>query len=173
MESSARGHPTHGDVLAFLRCSTTEPAFRCRKIAAKPRSIDHGKVGVQSGGPIKQYRFGVFVAGRGQFVDAGESGMFGISDLFQWERFVTPTIIKIFYWLAVVISILVGLAGAVSSLTTMAYNPFVGMIFLIASLLGACMGVVLSRIVAEFVLIVFRINEHLGAIRNQGALGNK
>ena len=30
------------------------------------------------------------------------------------------------------------------------------------------MGVIVSRIVAEFVLIVFRINEHLGAIRNQG-----
>jgi hypothetical protein len=29
-------------------------------------------------------------------------------------------------------------------------------------------GVVLARIVAEFVLIVFRINEHLGAIRNRG-----
>jgi len=99
--------------------------------------------------------------------------MFGISDLFQWERFVTPTVIKVFYWLAVVNSVLVGLAGAVSSLTTMAYNPFVGMIFLIASLLGASMGVVLSRIVAEFVLIVFRINEHLGAIRNQGSLGNQ
>ena len=26
-----------------------------------------------------------------------------------------------------------------------------------------------SRIVAEFILIVFRINEHLGAIRDQGA----
>ena len=95
--------------------------------------------------------------------------MFGISDLFQWERFVTPTVIKVFYWLAVVISILLGLAGAASSLTTMAYNPFVGMIFLIISVLGACMGVVLSRIAAEFVLIVFRINEHLGAIRNQGS----
>ena len=99
--------------------------------------------------------------------------MFGISDLFQWERFVTPTVIKVLYWLAVVISVLVGLAGALSSLTTMAYNPFIGMIFLIASLLGACMGVVLSRIIAEFVLIVFRINEHLGAIRNQGGLGNQ
>ena len=55
--------------------------------------------------------------------------MFGISDLFQWERFVTPTVIKVFYWLAVVISVLLGLAGAVSSLATMAYNPFVGMIF--------------------------------------------
>jgi Domain of unknown function (DUF4282) len=95
--------------------------------------------------------------------------MFGIGDLFQWERFVTPTIIKVFYWLAVVISILLGLAGAVSSLAAMAFNPFVGMISLIASVLGACMGVILARIIAEFVLIVFRINEHLGAIRNQGS----
>jgi hypothetical protein len=95
--------------------------------------------------------------------------MFGISDLFQWERFVTPTVIKVFYWLAVVISVLLGLAGAVSSLTTMAFNPFVGMIFLIASVLGACMGVVIARIIAEFVLIVFRINEHLAEIRNQGS----
>jgi hypothetical protein len=92
----------------------------------------------------------------------------GISDLFQWERFVTPTVIKVFYWLAVVISVLLGMAGAVSSLVIMAYNPFVGMIYLIASVLGACMGVIVSRIMAEFVLIVFRINEHLGAIRNQG-----
>src|SRR5579863_592401 len=94
--------------------------------------------------------------------------MFGLGDLFQWERFVTPTVIKVFYWLAVVISLLLGLAGVVSSLTTMAFNPFVGMIFLIVSLLGAFMGVILARIIAEFVLIVFRINEHLGAIRNQG-----
>jgi Domain of unknown function (DUF4282) len=104
---------------------------------------------------------------------AGRSGdrggfMFGLGDLFQWERFVTPTVIKVFYWLAVVISILLGFAGVVSSLTTMAYNPFVGLIFLITSLLGAGMGIVMSRIAAEFVLIVFRINEHLGAIRNQG-----
>jgi hypothetical protein len=81
---------------------------------------------------------------------------------------VTPTVIKVFYWLAVVISVLLGFAGVISSLTTMAYNPFVGMVFLIVSVLGAVMGVILARIVAEFVLIVFRINEHLGAIRNQG-----
>jgi hypothetical protein len=99
--------------------------------------------------------------------------MFGLGDLFQWERFVTPTVIKVFYWLAVVISILLGFAGVVSSLTTMAYNPFVGLIFLIISVLGAGMGIVMSRIAAEFVLIVFRINEHLGAIRNQGGFRNQ
>jgi len=95
--------------------------------------------------------------------------MFGIGDLFQWERFVTPTVIKVFYWLAVVISLLLGIVGVVTSIDTMAFNPFVGMIFLIASLLGTFMCIIISRIIAESVIIVFRINEHLGAIRNQGA----
>jgi hypothetical protein len=95
--------------------------------------------------------------------------MFGIGDLFQWERFVTPTMIKVFYWLAVVISLLLGIVGVVTSINTMAFNPFVGTIFLIATLLGTLMCIVISRIIAESILIVFRINEHLGAIRNQGA----
>jgi hypothetical protein len=95
--------------------------------------------------------------------------MLGIGDLFQWERFVTPTVIKVFYWLAVVISLLLGIVGVVSSLNAMAFNPFVGMIFLIVTLLGTLMFIVIARIIAESVLIVFRINEHLGAIRNQGA----
>ena len=36
--------------------------------------------------------------------------MFGINDLFQWERFVTPTVIKVFYWLAIVLFVLLGIA---------------------------------------------------------------
>ena len=31
--------------------------------------------------------------------------MFDFRDLFQWERFITPSIIKIFYWLAVGIAV--------------------------------------------------------------------
>jgi Domain of unknown function (DUF4282) len=94
--------------------------------------------------------------------------MLGINDLFQWERFVTPTVIKVFYWLAIVLFVLLGMAGAMAALRDMAFNPFVGIVYLIASLIGAFMGVIVSRIIAETVLIVFRINEHLGAIRNQG-----
>src|SRR4029077_18329315 len=82
---------------------------------------------------------------------------------------VTPTVIKVFYWLAGVIFVLLGIAGAVSSLPTMAYTLCIVLILLITSLLGAFVGVILARIAAEFVLIVFRINEHLGAIRNQGS----
>jgi len=48
--------------------------------------------------------------------------MFDYRDLFQWERFITPSIIKIFYWLAVGISVLFGLSGIVSGLTLMALS---------------------------------------------------
>ncbi len=94
--------------------------------------------------------------------------MFDLSDLFQWERFITPSIIKIFYWLAVAVSVLFGLSGVGSGLSAMVMNPFVGLILVIMSLLGVVIGVIFARIVAEFILIVFRISEHLGAIRQRG-----
>jgi len=49
----------------------------------------------------------------------------------------------------------------------MAVNAGVGVFMLLGSLLGMTIGILSARIVAEFVLIVFRINEHLGAIRNR------
>lgn len=94
--------------------------------------------------------------------------MFDWQDLFQWDRFITPTIIKIFYWLAVGISVLMGLSGIFAGLAAMVVNPFAGFIGILISLVGVAAGIIFARIVAEFVLIVFRINEHLGAIRDQG-----
>ena len=94
--------------------------------------------------------------------------MFNFQDLFQWDRFITPTIIKIFYWLAIVLSVLYGLSGIFTGLAAMAINPFGGVIIVLASLAGILVGIIFARIAAEFILIVFRINEHLGAIRDQG-----
>ena len=96
--------------------------------------------------------------------------MFSFSDLFQWERFITPSIIKIFYWLAIGITLLFGLSGLLSAIGMMTISPGAGIVMLIGSLLGVVIGVIFARIAAEFILIVFRINEHLGAIRNRGEL---
>ena len=41
---------------------------------------------------------------------------------------------------------------------------------LLAAILGVGAGVIFARIAAEFILIVFRINEHLGALRSRGEL---
>jgi uncharacterized oligopeptide transporter (OPT) family protein len=96
--------------------------------------------------------------------------MFDLRDLFQWERFVTPSIIKIFYLFAVLIAILAAISGIFSGLVLMAVNPVGGILAIISSLIGALIGVLAARIVSEFVLITFRINEHLGAIRNRGQM---
>ena len=93
--------------------------------------------------------------------------MLSFRDLFQWERFVTPSVIKLFFWLAVAIIVLFGLSGIVSAVQMMAVSAGVGVFMLLGSLLGMTIGILSARIVAEFVLIVFRINEHLGAIRNR------
>jgi hypothetical protein len=96
--------------------------------------------------------------------------MFNAGDLFQWERFVTPSIIKIFYWLAVGITVLFGLSGVASALGMMNVSVGAGVLMLLVSLLGMLVGVIFARIIAEFILIVFRINEHLGAIRSRGEM---
>ena len=49
--------------------------------------------------------------------------MFNFSDLFQWERFITPSIIKMFYWLALGITVLFGLSGVASALGMMIGQP--------------------------------------------------
>jgi len=96
--------------------------------------------------------------------------MFSFSDLFQWERFVTPSIIKLFFWLAVGIVVLFGLSGIASAFKLMTVSPGAGILMLLAALLGVCCGVIFARIASEFILIVFRINEHLGALRGRGEI---
>ena len=94
--------------------------------------------------------------------------MLDFQDLFQWDRFITPTIIKTFYWLVIGLIVLFGISGIFSGLGAMAISPFGGFIVLLSSIASVVVGVVFTRIAAEFILIVFRINEHLGAIRDQG-----
>ena len=95
--------------------------------------------------------------------------MFDFQDLFQWDRFITPTIIKTFYWLVIALIGLFGIGGIFSGLASMAISPFSGFIQILSSIAGVIVGIIFSRISAELILIIFRINEHLGAIRSQGS----
>ena len=105
--------------------------------------------------------------------------MFEYRDLFRWDRFITPTLIKPFFGVMIGFVVLMGLSGIFSGLTAMAINPFGGFIIVVASLVGVVAGIMFSRVISEFVLIAFRINEHLGAIREyvgqerDGAIGKR
>ena len=58
--------------------------------------------------------------------------MFEFRDLFQWDRFITPTIIKTFYWLVIALIALFGLSGVFSGLAAMAISPFAGFLALLS-----------------------------------------
>ena len=94
--------------------------------------------------------------------------MIDYNDLLQWDRFITPSIIQIFYWLAVGLTVMAGLSFVVTALGMMAVNLFAGFFTLIAGLLFILAGVIFARIVCELVMVAFRINEHLAAIRDRG-----
>ena len=64
--------------------------------------------------------------------------------------------------------VLFGLSGFFAGFTAMAINPFGGFLVVLGTLSGVVAGIVFSRVASEFILIAFRINEHLGAIRDQG-----
>ena len=96
--------------------------------------------------------------------------MFIVRDLFQWERFITPSIIRIFYALAVIIALLVGVSGIISAINVMQLSPLAGVGLAVGSVFGALISILVARIVAELVLIVFRINDHLGVLRSRAEM---
>ena len=94
--------------------------------------------------------------------------MFQINKQNQKNQNNTTTIIKTFYWLENTHNKHKNNTNNNDRLLQMAVSPFAGFIMVLMALAGIVAGVVFSRIAAEFVLIIFRINEHLGAIREQG-----
>ena len=76
--------------------------------------------------------------------------MFQINDLFQWDRFITPTIIKTFYWLVIALVILGGISGIFGGLLQMAISPFAGFIMVLMAVVTTLMATpIFERIYGE------------------------
>lgn len=96
--------------------------------------------------------------------------MFDVRDLFQWERFITPSIIRIFYTLAVIVVVMAGISGVISGIQLMVLSPFAGVAVALTSILTAFVVILGIRIACEYVLIMFRMNDHLGVLRSRAEM---
>jgi len=96
--------------------------------------------------------------------------MFSLRDLVQWDRFITPAIIKVCYWLMVVLVALYSIAEIVSGILLMPVQILAGVTTIAGGLLLLIAGVVFARVVTEYVLIMFRIDEHLEVIRRRAEM---
>jgi len=88
-----------------------------------------------------------------------------LQDFLSFDRYLTPSIICIFYFLQIVLIGIFGVCGLFIALGTLFNSFFGGVLFLFATLLGTAIGIIGARIVTEIIMVLFQNNEHLAAIR--------
>ena len=90
----------------------------------------------------------------------------GLKKFASFERMVTPVIIRVLFWIGVVISILAGL-GVVIGGIIMSFDE--GFMYVLGGLVGGpvvmFLGILSVRIYAELLILAFRINETLTDIK--------
>ncbi|MGW9346697.1 DUF4282 domain-containing protein [Nocardiopsis flavescens] len=92
-------------------------------------------------------------------------GFFGILFDFTFREFLTSRMVKVLYilWLVFIgISTLTGIIGAFS---TMTHSALAGVLGLFGTLVGGAAAVLVTRVVLELLIVVFRIGDDLSALR--------
>jgi hypothetical protein len=90
---------------------------------------------------------------------------------FNFERMITPVIIKILFWIGLIASAIGGIAVFITTLSSSFSGgkfPAVILSFflgLLGGILTFALGVLISRIYAELLILVFQINETLTDIK--------
>lgn len=93
--------------------------------------------------------------------------MASMGAFFRWDTFITPTVVKTFYWLNIVLLIVIALFGLMTSLAFMQWSPSLGLLYLLITVIGVLIGIIVVRIFAEMVLIFFKMHDHLDAMRKR------
>ena len=88
-----------------------------------------------------------------------------LQDFLKFDQYLTPTIIRYFYLLLVVLIVLSGIANLLFALATMATSFLGGLVSLIGALVAMATEIIAARILTEVVMVLFQNNEHLAAIR--------
>lgn len=81
-----------------------------------------------------------------------------MGDFLRFETMITPWVIQVLFWIAVVIAIIAGIV----TMTRGGWSILGGFLILI-------LGPLVARIYCEILIIFFRINDHLRAIQHNTA----
>lgn len=84
------------------------------------------------------------------------------SDLTSFEKLISPTLIKILYWVGIVFIVIGGLSALFTGFGVGVWQVLVAIIGTIAALLG-------WRVLCEIYIVVFGIYDRLGEIRDGSA----
>lgn len=78
-------------------------------------------------------------------------------DFLSFRRMITPGLVQIIFWLAVIACVIMGIVNIVHLL-------------ILQGIVTILIGPLVIRIICEYVIVIFRINNTLADIKNQQSL---
>jgi hypothetical protein len=88
-----------------------------------------------------------------------------LQDFMKFDQYLTPMIIRVFYFLLLLLIVLSGLVSLVSALAMMSSSVLVGLFSIIGTLIFMAAAIIGARVLTEIIMVLFQNNEHLAAIR--------
>jgi len=90
-----------------------------------------------------------------------------LENLMNFDVMIGGRLIKIIYYLGLVLIGLGGLGGALGALSAMSFSFVYGLGMLIGVVIGVALAVLFWRLACELWVLMFRIHDELVAIRNK------
>lgn len=90
-----------------------------------------------------------------------EGGMKMFSDFLKFDKMITPVIIKIIFWVGLVVSVVIALGMIIAGLS----SPWGGGLQVLGGLAILVVGPLTVRVYCELLIIIFKINESLSEIK--------
>ena len=83
------------------------------------------------------------------------------NDFLKFDKMITPVIIKIIFWIGLVVSVIIALGMIISGLG----SPWGGGLQVLTGLITLVLGPLMVRIYCELLIVIFKINDSLFEIK--------
>lgn len=93
-----------------------------------------------------------------------------LGDFLSFDKFIFPRIVRLVYLVGLVLIALSAIVGVLGGFAMMFAEPGAGLLTIVMALIGAALGALVWRVVVEFWLVIFSINDNLKTIRDRGAM---
>ncbi len=86
-------------------------------------------------------------------------------DFLGFEKMISANLIKLLYWLGLVVIVLFVLASLAGSISTMSWNGALGLLPFVVALLGGVLGVLFWRVICAMYFTLLSMNYMSRSIR--------
>jgi hypothetical protein len=91
-----------------------------------------------------------------------------MGSLFSFDKLITPSIIKVLFYIGVAIVALSALGILIAGFNQPAYSPIPGFLYLFPAAIVLVVGIVGVRVASEMTLVIFMIRDELAWQRVNG-----